>query len=465
MRSAALAASVAAAFLVMVGRCTYLGIEGALANAVGKHVMLAPLTRGGNLPFRELCVSLGANVTYGEMASSRTLLKGRNFMERAKLRRSPVEKAFVAQIACKSIDEGSAAVRLAAESGCSAVDLNCGCPTHDITRRGLGASLLKKPHKLQRLVGGLADAASDCGVPLTVKVRCGWSGEPDLDFTLDLVHRLQDAGAAAVAIHGRTAEQRYLRAANWDLINTVASHGDTRIPVIGNGDALAWWEARGTLEASPAAGVLVGRGALIKPWIFREAAMDADWEPTHRERIGVYLQLALNCAAYFRKEGDSGAPDEISWRAAKYFLPWHVGLSSRHRPTPRDAPEVLALAERHPLIQSGRELDAALRAAGLGLDAMPRAERLVERALRCSSEAAWEDIARALWEQVCPMVEGLSAQEVPKEAFLNAALDDAAERAVDAVLERLEAIGAELEAAGPGSRYGAEETAETVAGG
>jgi tRNA-dihydrouridine synthase 3 len=183
----------------------------ALAAKLEGKLILAPLTRGGNLPFRQLCADFGADAAVSEMVFARSLVgrggggKGASLAERTRLRRAPGEhgRVFGVQIACKEIREGGAALRLAAESGADYASLNCGCPIHEATRRGLGASLLKKPTKLARLVAGLV-AESD--LPVEVKIRTG-PGESNVNAPF-VTALLEAAGAAAVTIHGRTMEQR-----------------------------------------------------------------------------------------------------------------------------------------------------------------------------------------------------------------------------------------------------------------
>jgi len=195
-----------------------------LAEAIQGELLLAPLTKGGNLPFRRLCIDFGAKVTVGEMAYARFLVKGAK-KERALMNRAFNEQCFGVQVATKQIDEGIRAAEVAAECGAQWIDLNCGCPIYDATRRGLGAKLLKSPRKLGRLVEGIAAASP---LPLSVKVRTGAGDKVNL---LDNVRALQDAGAAAITVHGRTMDQRYKNAADWDIIAAAAANLD--IPLIG----------------------------------------------------------------------------------------------------------------------------------------------------------------------------------------------------------------------------------------
>ena len=181
-------------------------------------MILAPLTRGGNLPFRRLCVDYGMEVSFGEMVFARNLLhehkRSHSGVEHSRLRRAPNEKFFGVQIATNSIEEGLAAARIVAESGADFIDLNCGCPIYEATRRNLGSALLRKPERLAGLVEGLEAGSA---LPLSVKVRlAAMGGEVNID---EVAGRLYDAGAAALTIHGRTATDRCAKAADWARVS------------------------------------------------------------------------------------------------------------------------------------------------------------------------------------------------------------------------------------------------------
>ena len=143
-----------------------------LSEPLQGKMILAPLTRGGNLPFRRLCVDYGMEVSFGEMVYARSLLKG-NRKEQTLLRRAPNEQFFGVQIATNDIEEGLAAAKIVAESGADFIDLNCGCPIYEATRRGLGSHLLRNPARLASLVEGIAGGSS---LPVSVKVRLAAMG-------------------------------------------------------------------------------------------------------------------------------------------------------------------------------------------------------------------------------------------------------------------------------------------------
>jgi tRNA-dihydrouridine synthase 3 len=294
---------------------------------------LAPLTRGGHLAFRRLCVELGADVTVSEMVVVHNLRRGRS-AEFALLKSHPGEPCFGVQIADRSEAGVAEGARIAESRGARFVDLNCGCPIHQITRHGLGASLMRKPRRLARLVGAMARAVT---IPVTVKLRTGWSAEKPT--VAEAAKACEEAGAAAITIHGRSREQRYQRAADWDLIGKVAS--ERGIPVVGNGDVLTHYEARERMQRSGVRSLMLARGALIKPWLFRELKDARSWLPSAEERLQLLWRFAGHLREHFG-EGEEGR------RRIAHFLPWHLGFFARYRPLPEA--QFAAAALEHPLI-------------------------------------------------------------------------------------------------------------------
>jgi tRNA-dihydrouridine synthase 3 len=333
-------------------------------------VILAPLTRGGNLPFRRLCADFGAKVTFSEMAYAHKLVQGSG-REMALLRSHASEQHFGVQIATHKPELAAEAAAIAEAHGAKFVDLNCGCPIDDAVKRGMGARLLQRTAVLAETVKLMVGAVK---VPVTVKIRTGFQQGKE---NYDLVGRLvEEAGAAAVTLHGRTREQRYSKAADWEKVGEmVASRG---IPVYGNGDILTWYEAETRRATSHAAGIMLGRGPLTKPWIFQEIAERREMAFNAEERVQIYHRLA----GYFKEHfGD----DEIGHRRTMYFLPWHFSFLSRYVHLPE-----AVWAERavgHPLLQTR---DAA---PNPGPDA-----DVLEHALADGSGEVHQEIAQILWE-------------------------------------------------------------------
>ena len=284
-------------------------------------VALSPMATGGNLPYRRLCREFGADLTCSEMIVADKLVRGSR-AERPLLRRHESETAFGVQLCGKKPEIVAEAARIAADHGARFVDLNFGCPIDLVVRRGAGSALLKRPAQLGQIVAAVRAAVD---LPLSIKLRLGWS-EQRIN-ALAVSHVVVEAGADAIGLHGRTREQRYRRSADWDAIAEVAAA--VPVPVLGNGDILTPWDLARRLDGSPVSSVLVARGALIKPWIFRELKERRPWHPSPAERWGVmarFLELALE---HF---GD----DEKGRSRARRFLTWHLGFWHRYRPWTED---------------------------------------------------------------------------------------------------------------------------------
>ncbi len=283
-------------------------------------VVMAPMTKGSNLPYRRLCVELGAKILMSEMVVARRL-KQRRQSEFALIRRAPDEPCFGVQLAGNRPDEVAWAAALVEARGADFVDLNLGCPIDHFTRKGLGAALARQPNRVRRIVEAMRAAVT---VPVTVKIRLGWSAEKK--NYLDLARAAVEGGAAAITVHGRTREARYRHPADWDAIAEVAS--TVPVPTIGNGDLLFPHEIHERLDGSPIAAVMIARGALIKPWIFREATAGY-WDITADERLALYRRYVALALEHW---GD----DEHGRTRVREFLRWHVGFWCRYVPRRAD---------------------------------------------------------------------------------------------------------------------------------
>jgi len=280
------------------------------------RLVMAPMTRGTDLPFRRLCAEWGARVCVGEMAYAHKIVK-REGNERALLRRSPHEAIFGAQLAGKHPEVMAEAARAAEEAGANFVDVNLGCPIDDTTRRGFGAALLERPSKVAEIVRAMKSAVK---VPVTIKLRLGWSeGKPTY---LKVARAAEEAGVDAVTLHPRSRAQRYRRPADWDKVAELVEL--VRIPVIGNGDVLTWQDAVRNQAHAACAAVMVGRWALSKPWIFREYADASDISMGPAERLAVVRRYVDLCREHF---GD----DEKGRERTRRFLVFHQDFFRRYR--------------------------------------------------------------------------------------------------------------------------------------
>jgi tRNA-dihydrouridine synthase 3 len=297
-----------------------------LRETLSGAVVMGPMTKGSNLPYRRLCIGLGARVLVSEMAVARRL-KQRRRGEYALLRRAPDEPTFGVQLAGNNPEEMAWAAALAEARGADFVDINCGCPIDHFTRKGLGAALSRQPGRIRRIVEAMTKAVK---VPVTVKIRLGWKDNERNQ--LQQAAAAVDGGAQALFVHGRTREARYRHPAEWNVIGEIAAA--VSIPVVGNGDLLYPHEVRERIAASGVAGVMVARGALIKPWIFREA-QTGYWDISAEERLSIYREYVRLAGEHWRRP-DQTELDDYAKPRLREFLRWHVGFWCRYVPRHAD---------------------------------------------------------------------------------------------------------------------------------
>ncbi|MDG4796250.1 tRNA dihydrouridine synthase DusB [Micromonospora sp. WMMD1082] len=248
---------------------------------IGRHqvwppVVLAPMAGITNVGFRQLCREQGGGIYVCEMITTVALVE-RNPKTLRMIAFGVNERPRSLQLYGTDPETTAAAVRIVVERDLADhIDLNFGCPVPKVTRRGGGAALPWRRRLFARLVRAAVNAASPAGVPVTVKMRKGIDDDHLTYVEAGLA--AQEAGVAAVALHGRTAAQRYSGTADWDAIAALKQALD--VPVLGNGDI---WEADDALRMvanTGVDGVVIGRGCLGRPWLFAdlEAAFDGRTE-------------------------------------------------------------------------------------------------------------------------------------------------------------------------------------------
>lgn len=225
-------------------------------------ILLAPMAGYTDMAFRKVCLGFGAGGVYTEVANAVSML--RNSKPTLHLLYSTDDEHPIAgHIYGADPASLAEAARITEDTGqFDYIDINCGCPVRKIVRKGSGAALMKDPKLMGKIVSAVQDAVS---IPVTVKTRIGFY---DNDINIDETARIvEDCGASALAIHGRTAEQGHAGPADWDHILRVKSN--LSIPVIGNGGIRT---PEAALEAMQAGvdGVMIARGAVGTPWIFRQ---------------------------------------------------------------------------------------------------------------------------------------------------------------------------------------------------
>lgn len=222
---------------------------------------LAPMAGIADMAFRELCVSYGAEYTVTEMVSSKGLTMGDKKSAQL-LTLGEGEKAAAAQIFGDDPEIMAEAAVKCLDFKPDIIDINMGCPAPKIAGNGGGASLMKKPELAAQIVKAVSDAVD---IPVTVKIRKGW--DDDSINAVRLARLAEKNGAAAVAVHGRTKVQMYSGSVDYDIIAKVKQAVD--IPVIGNGDIIDEQTAAIMLEKTNCDAIMIGRGALGNPWLFR----------------------------------------------------------------------------------------------------------------------------------------------------------------------------------------------------
>jgi len=238
---------------------------------------LAPLTTVGNLPFRKVCKQFGADITCGEMAMSTNLLQCSQ-AEWALIKRHPSEDIFGVQL-CGGYPDTMTKVTELLSNECNVdfIDINMGCPIDLIYKRGEGSALMRRMNKLENIIKGMVKVSD---VPITIKMRTGVTENKIVAH--DLIPLLKEWGVDMMTLHGRTREQRYTKSADWDYINYCAEISSP-IPFFGNGDILSFEE----VSRQKTSGVMIARGALIKPWIFTEIKEQRHWDISSNERLDI----------------------------------------------------------------------------------------------------------------------------------------------------------------------------------
>ena len=224
--------------------------------------ILAPMAGVTDLPFRLLCREQGAGLLCMEMVSAKAI-QYNNKNTKALLEIHPEERPVSLQLFGSDPDVISEIAKQIEELPFAILDINMGCPVPKIVRNGEGSALMKNPKLVHEIVSKTAKAIQK---PVTVKIRKGF--DDTCINAVEIAKVIEDAGAAAVAVHGRTREQYYSGKADWDIIRQVKEA--VSIPVIGNGDVTSGESALAMMRETGCDGVMIGRGSQGNPWIFSE---------------------------------------------------------------------------------------------------------------------------------------------------------------------------------------------------
>ena len=274
---------------------------------------LAPMAGVTNAPFRLVARECGAGWLTSEELDARALVEG-NARTRDLMRYLPEERPLALQLLGADPDVLADAARRLEAAGADAVDLNMGCPVPKIVAKGQGAALMRDPLGAALIFRAMRKAIA---VPLTVKIRGGWD-ERTVN-AVEIARIAESEGVAGITVHPRTRSQQYTGRAPWDVIASVVAA--VRLPVIGNGDVRSGADARAMIAATGCAGVMIGRGALGRPWVF--AGRDVD--PAERDAI-----IRRHCALI-----EAHLPERLAVVQLKKHLAWYADgrpFAARMRP-------------------------------------------------------------------------------------------------------------------------------------
>lgn len=267
--------------------------------------LMAPMAGITDTVFRLLIREMGAQVVISELLSAEGISR-RDNRTRDMLRFEEAERPVGIQIFGSTISSMVEAAKVVQEEGADFVDINFGCPVKKVVCDGGGAAWLREPQKLGELLTAIK---APLRIPLTIKVRTGW--DESSRNVADVVQVAADCGVEWVAIHGRTRAQGYAGAADWNLIQQVAIK--SRIPIVGNGDIVTAAQAKARIDNGFSHAVMIGRGALKNPWIFKELLSEMAPEKSFLSLIERHFEIALS-----KKES------RRAFLSLKKFMGWYA---------------------------------------------------------------------------------------------------------------------------------------------
>ena len=277
------------------------------------RILLAPMAGITDQPFRRICAHYGAGLTFSEMMSTNPQVW---HTEKSKLRLAHHQDAGInaVQIAGSDPNEMAQAAQVNVEYGAQIIDINMGCPAKKVNRKMAGSALLQYPDLVQQILEAVVKSVN---VPVTLKIRTGWDTENR--NCVEIAKIAEQSGIQALTVHGRTRACKFDGVVEYDSIKAVKQA--VSIPVIANGDMISPQQAKFVLDYTGADGVMIGRGALGRPWVFQTMVGLVEHnsivnEPSLEEKCSVILQHIRELHQFYG--------DEKGYRIARKHIAWYL---------------------------------------------------------------------------------------------------------------------------------------------
>ena len=282
---------------------------------LGEHpLFLSPMDDITDLPFRQMCKHHGADVLISEFIASEALVRDAE-KSRRKMLFAEFERSIGIQVFGADEESLLRCIDVVTEAKPDFIDINWGCPVRKVAGKGAGSGMLKDIPKLLHITESIVRRSS---LPITVKTRIGY--DENNKPIVELAEQLQDAGVAAISIHGRTKTQMYRGEADWTLIAETKANPRLHIPVFGNGDITSPQQAIEAFQRYGVDGILIGRGAIGNPWIFEQTkALMRGMEPAEikvSDRVSVCREHLLASVDF---KGERQAVFEMRKHYGAYF--------------------------------------------------------------------------------------------------------------------------------------------------
>lgn len=270
---------------------------------------LAPMANISNYPFASQAIKYGADLVWTPMVHTDTIIN--NWAEAEKILDFKEISNYLIQIVGSSPESFVQAVKIVEEKlNPLGIDLNMACPDKNIVKSGCGGSLMRTPE----LMFEIAKAVRKCTkLPLSIKTRAGWENPEEI---FGLLPKFEAIGIDLITIHGRTVRQGFKGEANWEIIRKIKLKLDNRnskLILVGSGDVLNWHDAVSKQKETGADGIMIGRGALGKPWLFSEVKNQKDYEPSLKEIKSLVLDLSKKADLIWGNKGITESKKHFAW--------------------------------------------------------------------------------------------------------------------------------------------------------